>query len=45
LMTIIAARAGPEFRLWEAIALAAFLVAFSLAIFVYTLGLPFKLWP
>jgi hypothetical protein len=45
LATLIGARAGPDFRLAEGIALAVVLVAFSAAVFVYALGLPLKLWP
>jgi hypothetical protein len=45
LATLIGARAGPDFRIAEAIALAVALVAFSVAVFVYALGLPLKLWP
>ena len=45
LVAIVAARAGPEFRTREVIALAAVLVAFSVAVFVYALGLPLKVWP
>lgn len=45
MVAIVAARAGPEFRTREVIALAAVLVAFSVAVFVYALGLPLKVWP
>ena len=45
LVAIIGARAGPEFRTIEVLALAAVLVAFSVAVFVYALGLPLKVWP
>lgn len=45
LAVVIAARAGPEFRTVEVIALAFVLVAFSVAVFVYALGLPLKVWP
>jgi hypothetical protein len=45
LVAIVGARAGPEFRTIEVLALAAVLVAFSVAIFVYALGLPLKVWP
>ena len=45
LATLIGARAGPDFRIGEGIALAVVLVAFSAAVFVYALGLPLKLWP
>jgi hypothetical protein len=45
LVAVTAARAGPEFRTIEVLALAAVLVAFSVAVFVYALGLPLKVWP
>jgi hypothetical protein len=45
LVAIIGARAGPEFRTVEVVALAVVLVAFSVAVFVYALGLPLKVWP
>ena len=45
LVAIIGARAGPEFRMVEVLALAAVLVAFSVAVFVYGLGLPLRVWP
>jgi Tripartite tricarboxylate transporter TctB family len=45
LVAVIGARAGPEFRTVEALALAVVLVAFSVAVFVYGLGLPLKVWP
>jgi hypothetical protein len=45
LVAIIGARAGPEFRTKEVVALAVVLVAFSVAVFVYALGLPLKVWP
>jgi hypothetical protein len=44
-VTIVGARAGPEFRALEAIALALALAAFSVAVFVYALGLPLRVWP
>ena len=45
LVAVIGARAGPEFRTIEVVALAVVLVAFSVAVFVYALGLPLKVWP
>jgi hypothetical protein len=45
LVTVIGARAGPEFRTLKVAALAIVLVAFSVAVFVYALGLPLKVWP
>jgi hypothetical protein len=45
LVAIIGARAGPEFRIIEVVALAVVLVAFSITVFVYALGLPLKVWP
>jgi hypothetical protein len=45
LVTVIAARAGPEFRWLEAAGLALALLVFSAIVFVYGLGLPLKLWP
>lgn len=45
LVAMVSARAGPEFRTREVIALAAVLVAFSVAVFVYALGLPLQVWP
>jgi putative tricarboxylic transport membrane protein len=45
LVAIIGGRAGPEFRTKEVVALAVVLVAFSVAVFVYALGLPLKVWP
>jgi len=45
LVAVVAARAGPEFRTLETLALAAVLVAFSVTVFVYALGLPLKVWP
>ena len=45
LATLIGARAGPDFRITEAVALAVVLTIFSVAVFVYALGLPLKLWP
>jgi Tripartite tricarboxylate transporter TctB family len=45
MVAVVGARAGPEFRTKEVVALAAVLVAFSVAVFVYALGLPLKVWP
>jgi hypothetical protein len=45
LATLIGARAGPDFRIGESVVLAVVLVAFSVAVFAYALGLPLKLWP
>jgi hypothetical protein len=45
LAALIGARAGPDFRIGEGIALSVALVAFSVIVFVYALGLPLKLWP
>ena len=43
--TVLSAWAGPQFRLTEAVALTAALILFSVAVFVYGLGLPFDIWP
>jgi hypothetical protein len=45
LVVLITAAGGHEFRWREAVVLAIALAAFSLAVFVYALGLPFPLWP
>jgi hypothetical protein len=45
LLVLLAAWAGPGFRLVETLALAAGLVAFSLAVFVWALGLSLPVWP
>lgn len=45
LATVIAARAGPEFRWLEVAGLAVALVVFSAIVFVYGLGLPLRLGP
>jgi Tripartite tricarboxylate transporter TctB family len=45
LVVIVTAAGGHEFRWRETIALAVALAVFSLAVFVYALGLPFPLWP
>jgi hypothetical protein len=44
-LTIVTAWAGPEFRLLESSVLAVALIAFSIGVFVYLLGLPLALWP
>jgi hypothetical protein len=44
-LAVIAARASPEFRLSEALALGALLAALSAGIFVYGLGIPLPVWP
>jgi hypothetical protein len=44
-LTVLAARASPEFRVSEALSLGAFLAALAAAVFVYGLGLPLPLWP
>jgi Tripartite tricarboxylate transporter TctB family len=44
-LTVLSARAGPQFRLMETVALAAVLIAFSIGVFVYALGLPLNIWP
>lgn len=45
ILTIATAWAGPEFRLVESAVLAVALIAFSIGVFVYLLGLPLALWP
>jgi hypothetical protein len=45
LLVLISAAGGNEFRVREALALAAGLAVFAVAVFVYALGLPFPLWP
>jgi hypothetical protein len=45
LLIIVSAAGGHEFRLREVLVLAAGLTVFSIAVFVYALGLPFPLWP
>jgi hypothetical protein len=42
---VLSAWAGPQFRLTETVALTAALILFSVAVFVYGLGLPFDIWP
>ncbi len=44
-LTLVTAWAGWEFHLFETVALAAFLIAFSIGVFVYLLGLPLAIWP
>jgi Tripartite tricarboxylate transporter TctB family len=44
-LTMSAAAAGRPFRLLEAAALTVALIAFSIGVFVYALGLPFNIWP
>jgi hypothetical protein len=45
LMVAIGAAASPESRRYETFLLVAVLVLFTLAVFVYGLKLPFKVWP
>src|SRR5262249_33939274 len=44
-LTVIAARASPEFRLSEALCLGVLLAALSAGVFVYALGIPLPVWP
>jgi hypothetical protein len=44
-LTMLSAAAGRPFRLLEAAALTVALIAFSIGVFVYALGLPFNIWP
>ena len=44
-LTIVTAWAGADFRFVETAVLAAALIAFSVGVFVYLLGLPLALWP
>lgn len=44
-LVVVGALADPASRIWETIALAIFLTAFSVGIFVYLLGLPLPVWP
>jgi len=44
-LTMVTAWAGADFRLAETAALAVALIAFSIGVFVYLLGLPIALWP
>ena len=45
LLVVLISWAGHEFRLVETLALAAALIAFSIAVFVYALGLSLPIWP
>ncbi len=45
ILIVLSASAGAQFRLVETVALAAALIAFSVGVFVYALGLPLNLWP
>jgi hypothetical protein len=45
LLIALAAWAGPQFRPIETVALALALIAFSVGVFVYALGLPLNVWP
>lgn len=44
-LTVVAARASPEFRSSEALLLGAMLAALSAGVFVYGLGIPLPVWP
>ena len=44
-MIVVGALGGQAFRWKEVLVLTAILVAFSVAVFVWGLGLPFPLWP
>ena len=44
-LTVLSARAGPQFRLMETVALTVALIVFSVGVFVYALGLPLNVWP
>ena len=44
-LIVVGALGGQAFRWKEVVLLTAILVAFSVALFVYGLGLPFPLWP
>ena len=44
-LTVMSAWVGAQFRLAEALALAAALILFCVGVFVYALGLPLNLWP
>lgn len=44
-LTVAIAWAGAEFRFVETAVLAVVLIAFSVGVFVYLLGLPIALWP
>jgi hypothetical protein len=44
-LVLVGAYASRDVRIWQVLALAAFLIGFSVAIFVWLLGLPLPLWP
>ena len=44
-LTLVSAWAGPQFRWREALALVLALIVFSIAVFVYALGLSLNVWP
>jgi hypothetical protein len=44
-LTLVTAWAGADFRLVETAVLAVALIAFSIGVFVYLLGLPIAIWP
>jgi len=44
-LVLVGAQASREARLMETLALAAVMIAFSVAVFVWLLGLPLPLWP
>ncbi len=44
-LVLVGALADPDVRLGETVLLAIFLTVFSVAIFVYLLGLPLQVWP
>ena len=44
-LVLVGAQASREVRLLETLALAAVMIAFSVAVFVWLLGLPLPLWP
>jgi len=44
-LVMASAQAARDIRLWQSAALAAFLIVFSVAVFVWLLGLPIPLWP
>jgi hypothetical protein len=44
-LTMLSAAAGRPFRPLEAAALTVALIAFSIGVFMYALGLPFNIWP
>ena len=45
ILIVLSAWAGPQFRLIETAALALALIAFSVGVFVYALGLTLNIWP